>query len=168
MRIFFDALIFVTIGLTALFVYISYWDDIRLAVFGEESKYTLFVSNVPVIVTVADTPETQAKGLSGVTKLGTNEGKFFVFDHAGKHGMWMKDMFIPLDILWISDTLEVVHIERVVTPETFPTVFAPPSDARFVLEVNAHLTDTLKLEVGDRIFVPPELLPADIRETLQD
>ncbi len=167
MRILFDVFVFTIIGLTLLFVYLHYGDTVIESLSGQETRYTLFVNNVPVVATVADTPETLTRGLSGVTKLGTNEGKLFIFDHNGKHGIWMKDMLMPLDIIWIDENLKVVHIEKKVTPDTFPTVFAPPTDARFVIEVNAYFTDSLKVTVGDIIFVPPEILPVDIREKLQ-
>ncbi len=168
MRLILNIAIVVAIGFIALFIYISYFDDMMLMVFGEETTYTLFVNNVPVIVTVADTPETLTRGLSGVQKLDQNEGKFFVFESAAKHGIWMKNMLIPLDIIWIDENLSVVHVEEVVEPSTFPTVFAPSTDARFVLEVNAHFVESLRLAVGDHIFVPPEILPADIRNSLQE
>lgn len=167
MRVFFNLVLYVTLGLTALFLYVTYFDTLMQMIFGEETSYTLFVNNVPVIVTVANTPETLTRGLSGTRELGQNEGKFFVFKESGKHGIWMKDMLIPLDIIWVDEELSVVHIEKQVSPETFPTVFAPETDARFVLEVNSFFTDTLKLQVGDRIFVPPEILPVDIRQKLQ-
>jgi uncharacterized membrane protein (UPF0127 family) len=137
------------------------------AVFGEESRYTLFIGTIPVLVTVADDPESRARGLGGVQSLGENEGKFFVFDEAKKHGIWMKDMVIPIDILWIDDNLSVVHIEKEVQPNTFPTVFAPPVEARFVLETNSFFVEAMKINIGDRVFVPPEILPSDIIHSLQ-
>ncbi len=167
MRLIFDIILFTAIGLAALFIYVQYWDDIMLSVFGEESKHTMFVGSVPVMVTVAETPEELVLGLSNTPSLGTNEGKLFIFEKSAKHGIWMKDMLFPIDIIWIDENLRVVHIEEQVAPESFPTVFAPPSDARFVLEVNAFFADALKLSVGDIIFIPPEVLPSDVAGNLQ-
>ncbi|MCA9361381.1 DUF192 domain-containing protein [Candidatus Kaiserbacteria bacterium] len=168
MRIFFDITIFTAIGLAVLFVYLEFWDDIRLAVFNEEATYSLFVDTVPLDVTVADDPATRTKGLSGVSRLEPNQGKLFVFDDESKHGIWMKDMLIPLDIIWIDNELKIVYIEKQATPDSFPTVFAPTEPARFVIEVNAFFVDSHNLEIGDTVFIPPEILPADIIKDLQE
>ncbi len=167
MKLLFDVVIFIAFGLALLFAYLTYWDDLMVLLFDEEPKYTIFIDNVPVVVTVADTKETRTQGLSGVQKLGKNEGKFFVFDSNAKHGIWMKDMLLPLDIIWIDEQLNVIHIEERVEPSTYPTIFAPQTEARFVLETNAFFVDSLKVEVGDRLFIPPEILPKDISKNLQ-
>jgi uncharacterized protein len=167
MRIFFDIIVFTALGLAILFAYLYYWDDIRASVFGEEVTYTLYINNVPVRVSVADDPALRTKGLSGVTSLRTNEGKLFVFPENGKHGIWMKDMLFPIDILWIDENLRIVHIAEKIDPSTYPTIFAPEEDARFVLETNAFFVDSFRISVGDSVFVPPEILPVDIRKRLQ-
>jgi uncharacterized membrane protein (UPF0127 family) len=42
----------------------------------------------------------------------------------------MKDMRVPLDIIWLSDTGDIVHIERSVSPDSYPRVFYPGTPAR--------------------------------------
>lgn len=167
MRIFFDIIVFTAFGLALLFAYLYYWDDIREAVFGEEVTYTLYIKNVPVRVSVADDPALRTKGLSGVESLRANEGKLFVFDTSSKHGIWMKDMRFPIDILWIDENLRIIHIAERIDPSTYPTIFAPEQDARFVLETNAFFVDSFRISVGDSVFIPPEILPPDIRKQLQ-
>ncbi len=167
MKLIRDIVFFTALGLAGLFVYLQYWDDIKFSLFGEEARYTVFLGTVPLSVTVADEPDTRTRGLSGVESLGANEGKLFVFDQEGMHGIWMKDMLIPLDIVWINDNMHIVHIEERVSPETYPSVFSPDAPARFVLEVNTFFIDIHQINVGDRLFLPPELLPSDIRRNLQ-
>ena len=107
-------------------------------------------------------------GLSGVSGLRDLEGKLFIFDADGKHGIWMKDMLIPIDILWIDKNLKVIHIVENASPDSYPhTVFSPPLDARFVLEMNAFFVSSLKIKVGDTLTLPPSLIPEDIKRNLQ-
>ena len=39
-------------------------------------------------------------------------GMLFVFDQPGRYPFWMKNMKISLDIFWMNDDLEVVHLDR--------------------------------------------------------
>ncbi len=75
----------------------------------------------------------------------------FVFDTPGKHGFWMKDMHFPIDIIWIDRDLTIVHVERSISQETFPTVFASDANASYVLEVVAGFSEKNNLKEGDRV-----------------
>ena len=80
----------------------------------------------------------------------------------------MKNMFMPIDIICIDKDLKVVHVVENATPDSYPnTIFAPPSDARFVLEMNAYFVSSLRIKVGDTLTLPPSLLPEDIKRNLQ-
>lgn len=168
MKLVFEAIIVLVVCFTAFYTYTTYWDDF-LAIFSTDNeKFLVYVGDVALSVTVADDPEERRQGLSGVAKLNDFEGKLFIFDEAQKHGIWMKDMLIPIDIIWLDDNLTVIHIEENVVPESYPEIYAPNEPARFVLEMGAHFVDTLRLKTGDRLNVPSELLPVDIRENLQE
>lgn len=167
MRFFFETFIIIIVAVVALFVYANYWDEIKYAFFSNNERFTIYVGDVAVDVSVADEQHERILGLSGTPSLDDFEGKLFIFDHAAKHGIWMKDMLFPIDILWFNNELELIHIEKNVEPRTYPNVFAPQEDARFVLEVNAFFVNTLKIEVGDRLALPPLLIPDDIRRNLQ-
>lgn len=118
------------------------------------SKKTVHIGRVPIAVTIADTREKRTRGLSGVESLPINEGLLFVFPTSGAHGIWMKDMRIPIDIIWISENSRVVDIEKNVTPETFPTIFYPKEVALYVLEVNALFTEVRGIQIGDEVSLP--------------
>jgi uncharacterized membrane protein (UPF0127 family) len=98
---------------------------------------TISLGQVQIPVTIADTPEKQEQGLSNTISLPENAGKFFVFKDIGKYGFWMKDMNYSLDIIWIDENLKIIAISKDLKPETYPTVFYPPSPVKYVLEVNA-------------------------------
>jgi sulfite exporter TauE/SafE len=74
--------------------------------------------------------------------LGT--GSFF----AG--GMWMKDMLIPIDMIWIDSLGRVVHIEERVNPKTYPKVFQPEGvSAKYVLELPEGYVERNDVKEGD-------------------
>ena len=89
---------------------------------------------------VAD-EESRSQGLSDRESLCIGCGMLFAYDEPGRHGFWMKDMNFPIDIVWLDENQEIVHIERSVSPDTYltnpPTVFLPPVDASYVLELPA-------------------------------
>jgi len=167
MKILFDILVAGVVSLTLLFVYQEYRDDIWHLFVNEETNYTVYIDNIVLSVSVADSSQERTAGLSGVSALSELEGKLFIFDEDNRHGIWMKDMELPIDVLWFNSDLELVHIEEAIQPSSYPTVFAPDQDARFVIETNAHLADSLQIQLGDRLTLPSSLLPRDIKQNLQ-
>ena len=165
-KIILDVFIIFVVVVTSLYVYRNYGTDIKNFIFREDAS-TMYVRSVPISVSIADEPVEQQQGLSGVKELGQHQGMLFVFRKEDYYSMWMKDMYIPLDMIWIDDDLTVVHIEENVTPETFPESFTSDEPARFVLEVNAFFVETEKIKEGDTVVLPPQALPADLVEILQ-
>ncbi len=162
-------IVLIIIGITAFFVYQNYWDDIQARFLSGEDAYTVYLASTALTVSVADDQAERIQGLSGTAQLKDLEGKLFIFDTDAKHGIWMKDMLMPLDIIWIDKNLQVVHIEENVLPSSYPNqVFSPQVNARFVLEMNAFFVSSLKVRVGDRLTLPPTLVPPDIKENLQN
>lgn len=157
-----DLAIIATVIAMGVFLYQSYGDRVINYLLGD-GKVALAVREITVIVTIADTDAERQKGLAGVESMPANEGKLFVFDREGKYGFWMKDTLIPLDIIWIDNNRKVVHIEKNVRPESYPTTYNTPVPARFVLEVNAFYTTTFNVNVGDTITIPASSLPKDLR-----
>jgi len=167
MKILFEAVIACVVGVTILFVYQEYRDDIWHAFVNEETQYTVYIDNVALGVSVADTPKELEAGLSGVASLPEFTGKLFIFPDDQRHGIWMKDMQISIDVLWFNSDLELIHIEEAVDPSSYPFIFAPKQEARFVIETNAYFVKSLQIQVGDRITLPSSLIPTDIKRSLQ-
>ncbi len=161
-RILLDILIVLSIIATIGFLFQNYAKDSFVYLFGEPLN-TIFINNQAIQVSIADNDEERRQGLSGVTRIGDNEGKLFIFDKAGYYGIWMKDMLFPIDIVWIDEEFKIVHIEQNVTPETYPSSYNSPVPARFVLELNAFFIDTYKIQLGDRVSIPTIDLPEDLR-----
>lgn len=102
-------------------------------------------------VDLALTPAERTQGLSGRASLKKDTGLFFVFESSDKYGFWMKDMNFSIDILWIDESMKIVHIEPSVSPSTYPKSFVSPVPARFVLELPAGTAKTHKIQMGDSI-----------------
>ena len=100
--------------------------------------YYAYVNNSPLKVAIANTEETRAKGLSGLESLPQNHGLLFVFPENKKYGIWMKGMNFAIDIIWLDENLRTVYWKENVDPSTYPKIFYPPTEARYVLETNTE------------------------------
>jgi len=111
------------------------------------------IGGVTVEASVADTLTKRIKGLSDTPYLPENVVKLFAFGVPGTHSIWMKDMNYSLDIIWAAENGEVVHIEENVSPDSFPTSFASPNPAWFVIEANAGFVQTNDITLGDTVVI---------------
>lgn len=114
----------------------------------------LHIGDLGVRVNIANSEEERISGLSGKDALTGVDGLLFVFPESEYHSIWMKDMRFAIDIIWISDDLEVISINQNIGPETYPTVFRPTRPARYVVETNAHYVDTFGIKPGQKVRLP--------------
>ncbi|MEK7065965.1 MAG: DUF192 domain-containing protein [Patescibacteria group bacterium] len=101
---------------------------------------------------MADTEEKRIKGLGGLASIPRGYGMFFVFDSPDYQSIWMKDMLFPIDIIWIDENSKIIHIEKNISPDTYPKIFTAPFKARFVLELNAGISEFYNLRLGQAII----------------
>lgn len=107
------------------------------------------IHNKEYKVKEATSSEEKAKGLQGVNNLPEDEGMLFYFDPPQDVQFWMKDVSIPLDIVFIDDDEEVIKVqEGIPNDETF--IEAP--DVAYVLEVNANSG----IQIGDELELDDE------------
>lgn len=103
---------------------------------------------------VVASPEAREQGLSGRADVPHGYGMLFVFDQPGTYGFWMKDMLVPIDIIWLASDGTIVGIEDSVSPSTYPTPFFPTSPVRLVLETRAGEAQAQGWSVGTRLALP--------------
>ncbi len=103
---------------------------------------------------IADSDAERTQGLSGRKDVPPGSGLLFVFDRPERHGFWMKDMLISIDIIWLADDGTILEIEEAVSPDTYPTPFYPPRPVRYVLETRVGEAKTQGWTVGTRIQLP--------------
>jgi len=110
------------------------------------------VRNTQIQAEIADDLNERTRGLSGREQLKAGNGLLFVFPKSDQYSFWMKDMNFAIDIIWIDEFGEIVHLETNVRPETYPQSFKPTGNALYVLEVNAGVVDNSLLKVGDTLI----------------
>lgn len=81
-----------------------------------------------------------------------NQGMFFIFEREDRYNFWMKNMQIPLDILWIDQGKRIVDIKTNVPPCGASCEGLTPRDkAQYVLEVNTGFAERNRIKIGDRV-----------------
>ncbi|MFA6273447.1 MAG: DUF192 domain-containing protein [Candidatus Paceibacterota bacterium] len=110
---------------------------------------SLFIGNTEIFIEIAQTPTELTRGLSGRLTLAENSGLFFVFPYSDKHGIWMKEMNFPIDIIWLDENYKIVAIKTNASPDSYPEVFTPPTPALYVLEVPAGFAQKHKISIGN-------------------
>ena len=104
-------------------------------------------------VELAATPEMLMQGLQHRRQLPANAGMLFDFGPPRLVSMWMKNTYIPLDMLFIDADGIVADIAERTTPLSLETIVSPVP-VRAVLEVNAGTVAALGIREGDRVHHP--------------
>ena len=89
-------------------------------------------------------------GLMYREKMETKQGMLFIFPDVAFHSFYMKNTLIPLDIIFVDEGLNIVNIKQNASPLDESGI---PSGlpVQYVLEVNAGLSETWGVVLGDRI-----------------
>lgn len=104
-------------------------------------------------VWIADTPPRQSQGLMYVRDLPADEGMLF-FDRQNRvWAMWMKNTFIPLDMLFIDARGRVVAIFERTVPQSLQSL-SHPQPVKAVLELRGGETARRGIRVGDQVDHP--------------
>ncbi len=93
------------------------------------------------------------KGLMFQKFLEQNKGMLFLFDKEAIYPFWMKNTFIPLDIIWIDKNNKVVFISENNQPCKwyYCSSVTPTADAKYVLEVNSGMVQKIGIKLGDEL-----------------
>ena len=87
-------------------------------------------------VELADEPAEQSRGLMFRRSMTPMTGMLFDFGRTEPVSMWMRNTFIPLDMVFICADGTVSRVAANTVPET-DTVVPSGEDVRYVLEINA-------------------------------
>ena len=103
-------------------------------------------------VELADTPELRERGMMFRRDLPADTGMLFIHDNEEPLAYWMKNTYIPLDILYFDSKLRLVSAQIGVPPcgdQPRCPAFASAGPAQYVLELNAGQAAALDLKPGD-------------------
>lgn len=115
---------------------------------------TITIKDHAFKLTLADTQEKKEIGLSETSLLPENEGMLFPFEKDDYYPFWMKNMKIPIDIIYINGDEIVTIINNATPPENQNEnliIYNPESPSDKVLEINAGLSQKYNFNKGDKV-----------------
>lgn len=108
-----------------------------------------------VDVEIADTEALRQLGLMHRQQLDEDQGMLFVYQNQAVRAVWMKNTFIPLDVLFLSSDGTVLSILPNLQPckkDPCP-VFTSRGNAQYMLEVVAGFIEKHRIELGQKLFL---------------
>lgn len=153
--------------LVALFVGVASAGAVSLPAVAQEAPMRLPVDSTPLVIEhdgrqiasfdleIADDNQERSRGLMFRTRFPDSRAMLFVFEYTREVAFWMQNTPRPLDMIFVREDGTVASIARNTTP--FSTASVPSGEpVRYVLEINAGLSDRLGIEPGD-LFVHPRI-----------
>jgi len=107
---------------------------------------------------VAINDQQRQRGLMHVRHMDPWRGMLFVYPDSDLYSMWMKNTFIPLDMLFIRKDGTISSIARDTEPQSLKSVRST-GNVSYVLELNAGTSDRLGISAGDRMWWAGDLVP---------
>lgn len=105
-------------------------------------------SNHIFTVEVARTPDDQRRGLMYRKEMARDAGMLFPFKEDRVASFWMKNTYIPLDILFLDQEGKITKIAAMTEPKSLKT-WSSNRRVSGVLEINGGLSQELGISVGD-------------------
>lgn len=102
---------------------------------------------VSIVAEIADTPEKRVKGLMFRKSMAPKSGMLFIYPSADDLTFWMRNTFISLDIIFVSQDFKVLNI----APHTrilSDTRYHSNGQAKYVIEVNAGFCEQHGISEG--------------------
>lgn len=98
-------------------------------------------------VDIMKTPQEQARGLMLKKEYCQECMMVFVYNKPARRSFWMKNTYIPLDMIFVSPNGQVNKIFKN-TKILRDNIIYTADNTQYVIEVNAGLTDKYKLKEG--------------------
>ena len=112
------------------------------------------LNNTSFQVEIADTSEERYKGLSNRNYLCGNCAMLFVFNDSIERSFVMREMMIPIDILFINNGV-ITDVYKNLNPEgkEYSSYYDSSGPVDMVLEINSNYSDSYNINVGDNVNV---------------
>lgn len=122
--------------------------------FVKQGELTFLKADSAVVtridIEIADDDAKREKGLMYRRQMQLDQGMLFIFEDEDLRSFWMKNTYLPLDILYLDAQRKIVRIHENVATLNEMSI---PSDfpAKYVVEVNAGFCALNRIQVGDRM-----------------
>jgi uncharacterized membrane protein (UPF0127 family) len=123
---------------------------LALPAMADESQLVLNTADGPqsFSVEVVDTAESRAQGLMYVTELADDAGMLFDFKEERPVSFWMRNTFIPLDMIFVGADGVIRNIHVNARPHD-PTSIPSDGPVQYVLEIPGGRSVEIGLKAGD-------------------
>lgn len=122
--------------------------------FKKQGELYFINSNSDIItfidIEVADSDVLRARGLMYRKTLPKNGGMLFIHDNEQILSFWMKNTYIPLDIIFVNSNYEIITIHHNTSPLK-EWSYTSTEAAQYVVEVNAGFCSNYNIKTGDKI-----------------
>lgn len=137
-----------------IFIIIFFMMHSGISLANEYKKgYVIFEKkNLVFQVDIADTITLREKGLMFRKNLNSNRGMLFIFPTERNVEIWMKNTFLSLDIIFISEEKLVIGVVKKTLPLS-AKIYSITEKSKYVLEVNGGIIDYYNINLGDKIKI---------------
>jgi hypothetical protein len=111
------------------------------------------INDQVIKVIIRDDSQEREKGLMNVPFLADGQGMFFIHERESVLSYWMKNMLIPIDIIFIDKNFQIIKIYHhvpVCTEDPCPSYWSD-SKVKYGLEVPAGYCERIGIKVGDKV-----------------
>ena len=163
----------VIIFVAAYFIYLSFFDDkneneyrlstdktesfndIQEPQFKREGELEFLKKDGKTVISkidieIADNTPERMQGLMYRKSMDENKGMLFVFQEYEQQGFFMRNTIIPLDIIFLDSSKQIIKIHKNTVPFS-ETTLPSGKPSVYVVEVNAGYTDKYNIKDGDKI-----------------
>lgn len=104
-------------------------------------------------VYLAMTSAQQRRGLMFVRDLPDTAGMLFVYPRSRILSIWMKNTYIPLDIVFFAADGRIVNIHENAQPHTLDSRRSAEA-VNYVLELNGGISERLQIDTDSTVILP--------------
>jgi hypothetical protein len=105
---------------------------------------------VTIAIEIAQGDSATQRGMMQRTSLPERSGMLFLMPRVERHGFWMANTPLSLDITFVTPDSTILNTAKYTTPFSTESVYAEGRSA-FIVETVAGFTDTYGITAGDRV-----------------
>lgn len=137
-----------------ILITISTWGQAQPLRYRENYQTPISIAEQPFMAEIVSTPKAMQLGMMYRPDIAEHQAMLFVYPKPQAMAFWMKNMQIPLDILFFNQAGSLQEIKANVPPcqtQSCPIYPAKQDDNQFVVEIRAGQAEKLGLQVGDKL-----------------